>query len=111
MVVIVTSKDFTTQLNNSLDRQSSCRGDILPVCFQKYLQFNFIYLLLLLLVFFARHGEANGGTDQSHFSKKLNQHFPLMAGRVEEEQREESKRHIYNKCKCPSSMSTHDGCF
>lgn len=111
MVVIVTSQDFTTRLNNSLYCQSSCRGDILPICFQKYLQFNFIYLLLFFFAHNLNHGEGNGGTDQSHFLKKLNKHFLLMAGRVEEEQKEESKRHIYNKCKCPSSMSTHDGCF
>lgn len=43
--------------------------------------------------------------------KKLNQHFLLAVGWVKEEQKEESKRHIYNKCRCMNSMSTNDECF
>lgn len=96
MVVIVTTKDYATQLNNSLYSQSSCCSDVLAVCFQNDLQFYFIYLRERVLSTNEIIVKEMVGLIIVSAFKKFNQHFLLMAkgGWVKEEQKEESNRHI-----------------
>lgn len=57
-----------TQLSLTTAFMVGCCGDILPVCFQKDLQFYFIYLGFF--VHKSNHSEGNDGSDHScHFPK------------------------------------------